>query len=182
MNLTIDKSLANLYDNIPTKIIATVTYILLQTIGCFLILCVIHFERYGDDPQKRSISNRLISFAAYFSLIGIWIPQSIYYARVLYGCLPHFLGEVLIFFRFFVGVGAWSALIVSMIYKCLQIYAFHFTAGLNDEIISMFIEMFLGLFNFLICCVKHHLGYYDSPGFKTATCLDFETRKPENNL
>ena len=31
MNNTIDRSLANLYDNIPTKIIATVTYILLQT-------------------------------------------------------------------------------------------------------------------------------------------------------
>ena len=182
MNITIDRSLADLYDNIPTKIIATVTYILLETIGSFLFLSAIHFERYGGDPQKRSISNRLISFACMNALIGIWIPQSIYYARVMFGCLPHFLGEALIFFRFFIGIGVWSALVVSLIYKCLQIYAFHFTAGLNDEIISIFIEMFLGLFNFLLCFVKHHLGYYNSPGFKTATCLDIETLKPDDNL
>ena len=182
MNITIDRSLADLYDNIPTKIIATVTYILLETIGSFLFLSAIHFERYGGDPQKRSISNRLISFACMNALIGIWIPQSIYYARVIYGCLPPFLGEVLIFFRFLVGVGEWCAFVVSLIYKCLQIYAFHFTAGLNDEMISRFIEMFLGIFLFLLSCVKHYLGYYNSPGYKTATCLSVETMIPGNNL
>ena len=60
------KSLETLYDNILTKIIATITYFLVETIGSFLYLCVNHFEDYGGDPQKRSISNRLFSFGAYF--------------------------------------------------------------------------------------------------------------------
>ena len=182
MNHTIVERLENLYDNMLTKIIATMTYLLVETVGSSLYLCIIHFERYGGDPQKRSVSNRFISFGAYFSLLGIWIGQSIYYGRVMFGCLPEILGEVLIFLRFYVALGAWSSLVISLIYKCLQIYAFHFTAGLNDEMISRFIEMFLGIFLFLLSCVKHYLGYYNSPGYKTATCLSLETMMPGNNL
>ena len=182
MNHTTVQSLENLYDNILTKIIATITYILVETIGSFLYLCIIHFERYGGDPQKRSVSNRFISFGAYFALLGIWVGQSICYGRVMFGCLPEILGEVLIFFRVFVAFGAWSSLVITLIYKCMQIYAFHFTARLNDDVWSLFIKLFLSLFVFLYCCVKHHLGYYNTPGFKIFTCLDIETQKPVNNM
>ena len=182
MNHTTVQSLENLYDNILTKTIATITYFLVETIGSFLYICIIHFERYGGDPQKRSFSNRFISFAAYFSLLDIWVAQSIYYYRVMFGCLPVILGEVLIFFRFFVALGGWSSLVISLIYKCMQIYAFHFTARLNDDIWSLFIKLFLSLLFFLWCCAKHHLGYFNTPGFKMFTCLDVETRTPVNNV
>ena len=182
MNHTIVERLENLYDNMLTKIIATMTYLLVETVGSSLYLCIIHFERYGGDPQKRSVSNRFISFGAYFSLLGIWIGHSIYYGRVMFGCLPEILGEVLIFLRFYVALGAWSSLVISLIYKCMQIYAFHFTTRLNDDVWSLFIKIFLSVFFFLFCCVKHYLGHYKSPGFKMFTCIDIETQKPVYNV
>ena len=48
----------DVYDNIPTKVITVLTCISVLTIGNVLWFGIIHFELYGGDPKKRSITNK----------------------------------------------------------------------------------------------------------------------------
>ena len=51
----------DVYDNIPTKVITALTCIGVLTIGNALWSGIIHFELYGGDPKKRSITNKVIN-------------------------------------------------------------------------------------------------------------------------
>ena len=78
--------------NLP--LLATIT-VLLLLISLFLVLMITFYERYGMDPMKRSLKNRLISNFLVFGLmfIGVSILQEFYEAlvernprsRILYG-------------------------------------------------------------------------------------------------
>ena len=48
----------DVYDNIPTKVITILICIFVLTIGNALWFGIIHFELYGGDPKKRSITNK----------------------------------------------------------------------------------------------------------------------------
>ena len=48
----------DLYDNVPTKVITILICIFVLTIGNALWFGIIHFELYGGDPKKRSVTNK----------------------------------------------------------------------------------------------------------------------------
>ena len=51
----------NIYEYTSTKIIALTTYTLAETVGNALWWGIIHYETFGGDPKKRSITNKEIS-------------------------------------------------------------------------------------------------------------------------
>ena len=51
----------NLYEYTSTKIISLMTYTLVETVGNALWWGIIHYELFGGDPMKRSITNKGIS-------------------------------------------------------------------------------------------------------------------------
>ena len=51
----------NIYEHTSTKIIALTTYILAEMVGNALWWGIIHYELFGGDPKKRSITNKEIS-------------------------------------------------------------------------------------------------------------------------
>ena len=51
----------NIYEYTSTKIIALMTYTLVETVGNALWWGIIHYELFGGDPMKRSITNKEIS-------------------------------------------------------------------------------------------------------------------------
>ena len=51
----------NLYEYISTKIIEVIIYSLVETVGNALWWGIIHYELFGGDPMKRSITNKEIS-------------------------------------------------------------------------------------------------------------------------
>ena len=51
----------NIYEYTSTKIIAIFTYTLVETVGNVLWWGIIHYELFGGDPKKRSITNKEIS-------------------------------------------------------------------------------------------------------------------------
>ena len=55
---------------IPLKIIAALTY-LLGTTGNFLYLGIMHYEKFGQDAQKRSFPDRIFSFNCYETMVSI---------------------------------------------------------------------------------------------------------------
>ena len=51
----------NLYEYISTKIIEVIIYSLVETVGNALWGGIIHYELFGGDPMKRSITNKEIN-------------------------------------------------------------------------------------------------------------------------
>ena len=54
-----NKMTHDVYDNIPTKVITILTCTSILTIGNVLWSCIIHFELYGGDPNKGTITNKV---------------------------------------------------------------------------------------------------------------------------
>ena len=42
-------------------ILLVILLIILETLGNFLLICMIHYEKYGMDSKKRTITNMLLS-------------------------------------------------------------------------------------------------------------------------
>ena len=58
-NITCKITTNDVFDNIPTKVITVLTCVSILTIGNALWSGIIHFELYGGDPKKQSITNRV---------------------------------------------------------------------------------------------------------------------------
>ena len=69
---------------IPLKIIAALTY-LLGTTGNFLYLGIMHYEKFGQDSQKRSFSDRIFGFNCLVAFVGTTIFFTISTIRWIFG-------------------------------------------------------------------------------------------------
>ena len=59
--LRYEEEYKNLYEYISSKIFAVIIYTLVETVGNALWGGIIHYELFGGDPMKRSITNKEIS-------------------------------------------------------------------------------------------------------------------------
>ena len=64
LNLTIQEKYSVSYISDP-GLVAVILYVVMlvtvETLGNFLIFCMILYEKYGMDPQKRTIANQLLT-------------------------------------------------------------------------------------------------------------------------
>ncbi len=67
------------------KITVLFNFVLIQTVGNVLTIAIIHYEKWGGDPKKRSLSNQLLSFCFLTGLIASIINQNIYLIRAMCG-------------------------------------------------------------------------------------------------
>ena len=63
LNITIQQNEYVTYITSDPGLIAlfVVLVVMLETLGNFLLICMIFYEKYGMDPQKRTITNQLLS-------------------------------------------------------------------------------------------------------------------------
>ena len=65
-----------------SDILMWVQITLVSTVGTLVSLALIHFEKWGGDPQKRSMGNRLVSHLLAINLAQCWLRSSfIVFAR-----------------------------------------------------------------------------------------------------
>ena len=79
-NLTFNCSnlMEEMFEDTSMTIYAIVVYIFNMPVGSVLWFLVIHYERFGGDPMKRSISNKLLSSAALVKLLGGFVIENIF--------------------------------------------------------------------------------------------------------
>ena len=80
LNVTVDDA----GSGIPLKIIAVLMY-LFGSMGNFLYLGVIHYEKFGHDAQKRSFPDRMFSFNCLVGMVGSFIFFTISTIRWIFG-------------------------------------------------------------------------------------------------
>ena len=59
--LRYEEEYKNLYEYISSKVFAVIIYTLVETVGNAFWGGIIHYELFGGDPMKRSITNKEIS-------------------------------------------------------------------------------------------------------------------------
>ena len=171
-----EQHLTNLYGDLTTKITAAVIHTAIQVGGGFLWFGIAHFEKFGGDPCKRSISNQLISYIVLSIIVFIIIiNRSILLVRIVYGCLPNLLAEMLTYCRFFNMYSYVILIMINMIYKCLQLFHVDFTASLNDDFWSLVCVVITIACTFIITCSEYMLGLYYTQEFQFLTCAKMDT-------
>ena len=126
------------------KVVGVLSYFL-SNFGNILLLSIVHYEKFGHDPQKRSLPNRVFSFSTILGVILFAIQSNILIGRTLFGPVGIAITEI----RYYLITSAVSAFLgvteVSF-FRCIMIFFWKKYAMVNDE----FFATFLNLFNFMI--------------------------------
>ena len=78
-NVTLSNdSMSKWSPSIPFNVFSAIMFIIFETIGNFLLLCMIIYEKYGMDSQKRTITNMLLNSICYILIVHNLISISIF--------------------------------------------------------------------------------------------------------
>ena len=129
---------------IPAKIIGFVIY-LLRILGISSILGVIHYEKFGQDPQKRSFADLIFTFNCIMFMITWPILETIAQIRWFFGPV----GYTMTIFKNYLGSCLLSiplGFTECILFRLLMIYSWKNCAMINDE----FCAKFFNMFNFMV--------------------------------
>ncbi len=79
--------LVHYYDNVWMIVGFSLSLGVIEVVGNFLLASVVHYEKYGIDPKKRSILNRLLSQICCVLIFGNLFCLSMFVYRHLFGPL-----------------------------------------------------------------------------------------------
>ena len=111
------------------------------TFGTFFYVFLIHFERYGGDPKKRSLKNRILSLTGIFILLDAFSARIINAWSILIGPINPFFGFLCMLVESFVGVTVILCLTELIIFQNLMLFKFSQISILNEDFCSNFITM-----------------------------------------
>ena len=129
---------------IVVKIIGVILYIII-CIGNMSIIGISHYEKYGQDPRKRSFPDQIFGFSFFVFALVNFISSTMILIRSF--CGP--IGDILAVFHYVLSsvmLGFPMSLAESIIFKCLLIFFWKRFAALDDD----FFAVFFNIFNFLI--------------------------------
>ena len=98
-----------------------------------MFLLIIHFEKYGGDPQKRSLVNQLTSYICAATFIILVFKNLLTPIRVIFGCIHPWFGYsanicvqvlVLCIIMFCIEI---------LLYKLLEVFAYRLVVDLNED-------------------------------------------------
>ena len=104
------------------------------------------FERFGEDSQKRSLSNMLASSYSFWNLCYIWLTTPILTHVYVSGPLNHFFASVFIYGRAYTVHVIFVTIFESLIIKYILTLVFNKSPIIKD----FYIATFLSLTNIII--------------------------------
>ena len=113
---------------------------LIGCLGIFTIFGIIHFEKYGQDCQKRSFPDQILSFNCKMFMIIMPIYWGISQIRWIFGPI----GYTMTVFRYYLLSSLLSfplGITESILFQCLMIFSWKKCAMINDEFFTMFFNL-----------------------------------------
>ena len=146
MNLTCqeDGKIEELPIGIFINLVSVMSF-LLTNFGNLLLATIVYYEKFGQDPQKRSLPDQLMSFNM---MQGIFISISnsiIIIVRIFFGPVGFLVSD----FRYYLISSQYSILLglsEATLIRCMILFSWKIYSMMNDE----FFSTFLNLFNFMI--------------------------------
>ena len=124
-------------------------------LGSLMFLVIIHFERYGGDPMKRSIANKLVSAISVSSMTTMTFTSIFHLYRVFIGGFHIQLALVITLGQIFGILMIMMNLIGFFTFKCMRLLAFHFANRLDEDFWFWSFEVF----SIFICLTLTTLEY-----------------------
>ena len=154
------------------KVVGVLSY-LLSNLGNILLLSIVHYEKFGHDPQKRSLPDRVFSFNTILGVIFFVIHSHILIGRTLFGPV----GNAITQFRYYFITSTVSILLGTieiMLFRCIMIFSWKKYAMVNDEFFDTFLNIFNLMIGQIVCIVcfyikdfSLHNGYQMFSGYCT---------------
>ena len=132
-------------------------------IGNILCLIIFHYERFGGDPMKRGLVNKFIStICLTMGATNFWHACTLV-LRISFGPFPLGLASVFILSTIYGVLFLCMNVICVFTLKILQIKAFYFINGLNED----FWFLMTVILASVLCWVrrKHHILSRNKPPF-----------------
>lgn len=112
---------------------------------------VIHFERFGGDPKKRSIKNQILAQICVWFLIVSIFAKPLYVWSILIGPIWPKLAQICVFLLNCNGVIILLGLTEILLLQSLMLFRFSLSMGLDEGFFSKFVLLwnvgFAGLSN-----------------------------------
>ena len=126
-------------------IIITVVFYIIICIGNLSIIGISHYEKYGQDPKKRSFPDQVFGFSLFVFAVINFITASMILIRPFIGPMGN-IPALVIFSLYSILLALPMSWAESIVFKCLLIFFWKRFAALDDD----FFAMFFNIFNFLI--------------------------------
>ena len=154
------------------KVVGVLSYFL-SNLGDLLLLGIAHYEKFGQDPQKRSLPDRVVSFNIILGVFISVIHSNIIIVRTFFGPVGNAITQL----RYYVMSSMYSifyGFTETMVLKCIMIFSWKHYAMVNDEFFATFLNIFnvmisqmLSIVRFFIGDFFPHRGYQIFSGFCT---------------
>ena len=131
---------------------------LVTIIGDILYLTICHYERFEGDPMKRSIVNKFISALCLTMASSSFWSASTLLLRVFYGPFPLVLAKFILLLIIYAVLFICMNVICVFILKILQIKAFYFVNGLNEDFWFLVTEIFNVTFCSILIIIQIVVG------------------------
>ena len=159
MNLSTNTKLEIYYDKLfgnPTAKFAQIVFLTLTyLIGPILLSGIIAYEKYGGDPQKRNIINRLQSLGVASIIMGSIIHGTVFILRELFGLIDF---DVMIWIECLFCMFCCNALLFfaeMSVFHLLYIVVWKRVKVINDEFWACFLSTSTSLISFWVVLVDH---------------------------
>lgn len=147
------------------KVVFTLHYLMIGMIGNPFMFGLIYYEKYGCDPQKRSLYNQLLSLYNSGILLSVPLVLTINLIRVYFGNLPLIYGHLSSFIQLSSILFGVLVVVQILLYRILQITNYHFIAHLSDAFWVVFLNVFDLVFATVFVLMNILMGHHETPIF-----------------
>ena len=124
------------------KILVVFFGILIEIISIFLCCCIVYFEKYGGNVQKRTILNKILSSICLLMIFSNILPLNTFLLRIILGPIPSWLAKILFFYpKVFCGFATMLYLNEMIIIRYLSIFVWKRVPPINDSIFYLIFNL-----------------------------------------
>ena len=127
-----------------------ICFIIVLFVGCPLLLSIVHFEQFGGDPQKRRLSNMILSNICIFLIFHVNVWSLMLGLRVIFGPLYHGLAAILFSIHTFTLFCLDLSNLFGLILKNIEMISPKSALLLNDEFCHKLLTIVTIIISFVV--------------------------------
>ena len=138
------------------KLFLGILLLIMETLGNYLLFCMVWYEKFGMDSKKRTITNQLLSrmilaliiFNISFmplQFVGFWIIDEYVYLIAEFG-IYRILMHIML------------TLAEMVIFKIIYMFKFSIIAALDEYFLTSFVTLCNAMINFVFSIIRITLG------------------------
>ena len=136
------ESLQGLVIDKTWKVFDAIIFLFSLIIGSVFYWGIIHYEKYGGDPMKRSLQNKLVTTVSFSLILHHYIFEVAWEWRIQIGTFSDEIAMVVIYLYNVLRVSIGMGICEILIYKLLSIYKWGHICSLDEDFWAKFILRF----------------------------------------